>query len=91
MRHFLLTVLSVWTISIFAPVQEISAQEAKGPEDLFESKCSICHASQKAKSKKKTRDEWEATVMRMKNVNGAPVSDEAAQIIIAYLAKNYGK
>lgn len=29
--------------------------------------------------------------MRMKNVRGAPINDEEANLITDYLAKNYGK
>ena len=58
---------------------------------FFEQKCSTCHSIDRPKSKKKTAKEWESTVMRMKNVNGCPITDEEAKIIIDYLAKNYGK
>ncbi len=60
-------------------------------KSLFEEKCSICHSSERPKSKRKTYDEWEATVTRMKDVNGCPITDEEAKIIIDYLAKHYGK
>ncbi len=60
-------------------------------KSLFEEKCSICHSLERPKSKEKTYDEWEATVTRMKDVNGCPITDEEAKIIIDYLAKNYGK
>ncbi len=58
---------------------------------LFEQKCSTCHSIDRPKSKKKTAKEWENTVMRMKNVNGCPITDEEAKIIIDYLSKNYSK
>ena len=29
--------------------------------------------------------------MRMKNVRGAPINDQETNLIIDYLAKNYGK
>ena len=57
---------------------------------LFESKCKLCHSIEKPKSKKKSSDGWKNTVMRMKNVNGCPISDDEAEIIIKYLAENYG-
>jgi hypothetical protein len=43
------------------------------------------------KSNKKTANEWENTVMQMKNVNGVPITDEEAKVIIDYLSKNYSK
>lgn len=65
-----------------------SAEDAKA---LFEKKCSACHSSDRPKSKQKTAEEWQATVMRMKNVNGGPITDVEAHIIIDYLTRNYGK
>ena len=58
---------------------------------LFESKCSACHSIDRPKSKRKTAAEWEKTVMRMKNVNGCPITDEEAKTIITYLVNNYGE
>ena len=57
---------------------------------LFEKNCSRCHTIERPKSKKKTKEAWEKTVMRMKNVNGCPITDEEAKIIIGYLSENYG-
>ena len=48
---------------------------------LFEKKCIQCHTLDRPRSKKKTEKEWSETVMRMKNVNGAPITDEEAKII----------
>jgi cytochrome c5 len=69
-----------------------SAEKSKVDANaLFEQKCSACHSIDRPKAKKKTAKEWESTVMRMKNVNGCPITDEEAKIIIDYLSKNYGK
>lgn len=65
-----------------------SAEDAKA---LFEKKCSACHSSDRPKSKQKTAEEWQTTVMRMKNVNGSLITDVEAQIIIDYLTRNYRK
>lgn len=69
----------------------VAAAEDINAKELFESKCSICHSIERPKSKKKTRTGWETTVMRMKNSNGAPITDEEAKIIIDYLAAEYGE
>jgi nitrate/TMAO reductase-like tetraheme cytochrome c subunit len=58
---------------------------------LFESKCSLCHSIDRAKSKKKSKAGWEAAVMRMKNKYRAPITDEETKMIIDYLAEEYGK
>ena len=57
---------------------------------LFESKCKICHSIERPKSKNKSSDGWKNTVMRMKNVNGCPITDAEAELIIKHLAENYG-
>jgi cytochrome c5 len=38
---------------------------------IFEETCSDCHSIDRPKSKQKTRAEWEETVKRMQDVNGA--------------------
>mgnify|MGYP001615248470 CR=1 FL=1 len=58
---------------------------------LFENKCNQCHSSDRPKALKKTSDEWKATVLRMKNSNGCPITDDEAKLIIDYLSKAYGK
>jgi nitrate/TMAO reductase-like tetraheme cytochrome c subunit len=63
----------------------------KDAKTLFENKCGTCHSIERATSKKKTAEEWKTSVMRMKNVNGCAIADNEAQIIIGYLAKNFGK
>ena len=63
---------------------------ASSPEELYEKKCSTCHVIERSKSKKKSRKGWEITVMRMKNSNGCPITDEEAEIIIDHLTENYG-
>jgi cytochrome c5 len=79
------------TFLLFASPQGVSAGEEKKAKKLFESKCSICHSIERPKSKKKTKAEWKSTVMRMKNVNMAPITGEEATTIIDYLAEYHGK
>jgi len=57
---------------------------------LFENKCSTCHSIKRPMSKKKTEAKWTETVARMRK-HGCVLTDEEAQIITDYLAKNYGK
>ena len=65
----------------------IDTKEAKA---LFEIKCSLCHSLDRPTSKKMSYDGWLSTVHRMKS-NGAPLTDEEAEIIAAYLAIEYPK
>ncbi len=68
----------------------LSGEEKVDVKQLFETKCSICHTIERPKGKKKSVEGWKATVMRMKNTNGCPITDEEAGMIIDYLAENYG-
>ncbi|MEE8358398.1 MAG: hypothetical protein V3R82_03200 [Candidatus Hydrothermarchaeales archaeon] len=76
-----------------APVKE--EETTTDVQALFESKCSDCHSINRPKSKRKTRSEWEITVKRMQDVNGARekagLTDEEAEKIIDYLAETYGE
>jgi mono/diheme cytochrome c family protein len=56
---------------------------------LFETQCSNCHELRIATGQRKTEDEWATTVYNML-AKGAPITQEQADEIIAYLAKNYG-
>jgi cytochrome c5 len=64
---------------------------ASDPAQLYEKKCSGCHAIERSKSKKKSGKAWRKTVMRMKNYNGCPITDKEAEMIIDHLTEFYGK
>jgi len=72
-------------------LRETYAEEDNDVKKLFAKKCGMCHPTDKPKSKEKSKADWEKTVMRMKNVNRAPINDEEANVIIEYLAEHYGK
>ena len=84
-------VISTLIIGASYGVVLAGAMETSDPEGLYEKKCSICHVIERSKSKKKSENGWRNTVMRMKNSNGAPITDEEAEIIIRHLADEYGK
>ena len=71
--------------------QDRSLSAENDAKKLFEKRCGLCHPIDRPKSKKKTREDWEKTVTRMKNVHKAPISDEEAKVIVDYLSENYGK
>ncbi len=78
--------------TIFATtcISSLYAQDLK-PVQVFEKKCSQCHSIDRPKSKKKTADEWRATVKRMQSKKGSNITDSEAEIIIKFLSENYGK
>jgi len=56
--------------------------------ELLEQRCSVCHPASRATDKKKTAEEWEATVQRMMG-KGAKLSEEEKQTLVNYLAATY--
>jgi mono/diheme cytochrome c family protein len=58
---------------------------------LFEAKCSACHDLDRALQQTKDRNGWTATVKRMQQVNGCPITDAQAVEIIDHLVKIRGK
>jgi len=96
MKRFLVSVaaivfLFVLSVPVCVNGQAKEAVKTDPAKELFEKKCSACHKTDRATSKKKTQKEWETTVMRMINARGAQISDAEAKIIIDYLTANYGK
>ncbi len=91
MKSALFALFTLCIALLFVSSKDISAGEEKDAGLLFERKCGTCHSIEKPKSSKKTKAEWEKTVMRMKSVNMAPISGEEARVIADYLVRNYGK
>jgi len=60
------------------------AGDAEG-KALFEAKCSVCHPLSRPLGRNKDRGGWTATVTRMQKVNGCPITDAEAKMIIDYL------
>jgi len=73
--------------TVWCPAAE---KERNNGGTLFESNCNKCHSLERPKSKKKTKDGWETTVLRMKK-NGATITDDEAKLIINYLSETYKK
>jgi mono/diheme cytochrome c family protein len=91
MKKLIIVFITAGFLLSSGPWQPASAEEQPSGHQLFETNCKRCHSIERPKSKRKTREGWEKTVMRMKNINGAPITDNEAQLIIDYLAETYGK
>jgi mono/diheme cytochrome c family protein len=91
MKRKILSILVLSAAFMLCGAAQETALAGDSAETLFESKCSQCHSTQRPKSLKKTKKGWEETVIRMMKVNGAPINDEEAGLLIEYLTKNYGK
>jgi hypothetical protein len=90
MKLFTFIVMTLVFLSITPILPYSMGQEPGEARTLFEKKCSACHSADRAKSLKKTNEEWTRSVTRMKEKTGNITADEA-RIIIDYLAKTYGK
>jgi len=55
--------------------------------------CAICHSLDYIQMNSPIQDAagWEKTVTKMVKVMGAPISPEDGAVIVAYLARHYGK
>ena len=55
--------------------------------------CSICHSVDYILMNSPFQDAtgWDKTVTKMVKVMGAPITPEDSKVIVAYLAKHYGK
>jgi cytochrome c5 len=56
---------------------------------LVESICSLCHEWQRVEGQELTKEQWGGVIKGM-IFEGAPVTDEEFNLIVEYLAKNYG-
>jgi mono/diheme cytochrome c family protein len=79
------------------PVQAATAMDAAAPAvttadgaALLEDRCSVCHSANRAKQSPRSRDQWDQTVSRMIG-KGAHLSDAEKQVLVDYLATNFGK
>lgn len=64
----------------------------KGAADLAQANCLICHSHEYITTQPPfTRDQWKASVKKMQDKYGAPITAEAVEPLLDYLVKNYGK
>jgi len=64
------------------------AGESAG-EALFKRKCGICHGLDRSQSKVMSRQEWAATIRRMRQYADI-LTDKEAEAIAEYLFERYG-
>ncbi len=92
-----MTMRSVWfLLLICCAVSPAAAQRAPLPagpgKDAVESGCATCHslAYIPMNSRFMTPQAWQAEVTKMRTAFGAPIDDDAAAAIVAYLVANFG-
>lgn len=83
-----MAVSTVFLLSTALPA--FSAESDDAAKALFESKCSVCHGTDRPLSKNKDKEGWEATVKRMQSKKPDNFNDEEAKKIADYLTKVRG-
>lgn len=68
----------------------IAETHALNGEDLMESRCAVCHGSDKVKQARKTHEQWEKTVNRMVS-KGAKLNEAETKVLVDFLSETYGK
>ena len=88
----LLLLLSFFAATATAGENQIHLKDRPGRNQVI-AQCSMCHSLDYIAMNAKIMDRagWEKTVGKMISVMGAPINDADKQIIIYYLAQNYGK
>jgi len=86
-RERLATMFAALLLATSVQAQDLPDGAGK---DLVVKVCTVCHDSARIVSKKWTKAEWNETVDKMA-MRGAMASDDEFEIIVTYLAKNFGK
>jgi cytochrome c5 len=93
-RNVIVAVLAIAVGAGAALAQEKRIAFKDGPGlQTFEANCGTCHSLDYAvlNSPFLDRAGWDASVKKMINAFGAPISADDAKVITDYLAQNYGK
>ena len=88
----LFLLLSFFAATATAGESQIILKDRPG-KNLVLAQCAMCHSLDYITMHATILDRagWEKTVGKMINVMGAPINDADKQVIIDYLAQNYGK
>jgi mono/diheme cytochrome c family protein len=90
LKKIILTTILVLACFVLAYANADTEADEKA-KALFEEKCDLCHGADYSTDIKNTEEEWRVVVVRMREDNGADMTDEEAETIIKYLSTHYGK
>jgi cytochrome c5 len=78
------------SVTIVLPPDAVSLEPGRG-EEVAQTSCRMCHSLDYITMQPRGGEaQWRGVVTKMVKVYGAPISDEDAQVIVAYLARHYG-
>ena len=94
MRTLALAVALTFTLAAlpaFAQESQIKLKDGSG-KDMVEVQCGVCHSLDyiPMNSPFLDRAKWDATIKKMSGPLGANIDPKDQQVILDYLAKNYG-
>jgi mono/diheme cytochrome c family protein len=84
-----LGMLSIACLNIPAAAQEAASLPDGPGKDKVATACSGCHGLDQVINQRQTAERWTDIVTRMAT-NGAPVADSDFDVIVNYLAANFG-
>ena len=92
MNMRILLPLLVFGIAEPAAAQQPTVLRQAPGKELVEAACAVCHSLSyiPMNSRFLAPEEWKAEVTKMRAVFGAPIDDDAANAITAYLIAQYG-
>jgi cytochrome c5 len=91
MQKFIVLFILMAGVAV-TPAMAQRAPLSPGPgQDVVETACGICHSLSyiPMNSRFMTADVWKAEVTKMRVAFGAPIDDDAANEIVAYLVVHY--
>lgn len=71
--------------------EDLSQYDTPENKAFFEDECSKCHNLDRATSKTFTYKKWQGAIQRMREQNGAVITDAEIELIAGYLAANYSR
>ncbi|MFP4343977.1 MAG: hypothetical protein ACLFU8_04710 [Anaerolineales bacterium] len=89
MRRTLILVIIIALLILSACGTDGAGTDVPDGETLLQTRCIECHDLQRVTDEEKTEAEWEETVERMIEL-GAELNVEEKEVLVDYLAENYG-
>jgi competence ComEA-like helix-hairpin-helix protein len=76
--------------------QESAKPEQKTPdeikaEEMFTRVCIKCHTADRVVGTRRSRSQWEETIVTMQTARGAVITDEEFETVLSYLVKEHGR
>ncbi len=76
-------------VALMLILSACGSPDALDGETLLQNRCTECHDLQRVTDSQKSATEWEETVERMIQ-QGAELNEEEKEVLVDYLAENYG-